>query len=112
MIFRILELLKKEDLNSKELSELSGINIRSVQEKLKELRESCMVHICVYEPHDGGQGRRVPVYRFGPGVNAKEGRLHDNEVQRLYRIRHKAEISARRAVKNGWKPSIWKGLTT
>ena len=112
MIFLILELLKKDDLTSKELSELSGINIRSVQEKLKELRESCRVHIKVYEPHDGGQGRRVPVYRFGPGVNAKEGKLGSKEVQRLYWIRHKAAIAARRAVKNGWKPSIWKGLMT
>lgn len=111
---KILELLKAEDLNSKELAELSGANFRVVQSKLKMLRESGEIHITRYEPRDNQneQCRRVPIYRFGPGKDAKEGKLGPKEVQRLYWIRHKAAIAARRAVKNGWKPSIWKGLMT
>lgn len=99
-------------LSSYDMALLLNRTQLSIGGSLRRLRKRKLIHITKYERQpDGQKGRCIPIYAVGDVPDAPPlKRIGVLEVNKKYRKRHAAIISARRYVTERKQLGVWGGL--
>lgn len=97
---KIRELLEAEvDITYQDVADKCHIDLRNAREYMKILHADGEIHICGYLPWS------IPLFRNGPGVDAKKKSRRQRDVVRVMNYRHRRNAQA--AFKSASKaPSI------
>ena len=95
-----------------ELATLSGWTQMMIADALRILRRKRLVYIASYERQPEGQkGRCIPIYAVGNKIDASPlPRIRKSLIDKRYRQRHAALISARRYPNVRTQLGPWAGL--
>lgn len=93
----ILELLKAGDHTARDLAGLLSMDIKAIEGCIRITRAHApdALHIVTYRRQYKRPGREAPVYRYGPGEDAKRPNLSTPEVKAEYRRTQRENAKAR-----------------
>ena len=85
---KTLKLMLDGPTTAQEVSEFTGVHLRTAQEWFRNLKAEGCVHVCAWHPDSIGRDS-IPVWKLGKGTDKKKKVLGNTESARLYRERKK-----------------------
>ena len=85
---KTLKLLLDGPTTAQEVSEVTGVHLRTAQEWFRALKAEGCVHVTAWHPDSLGRDS-IPVWKLGKGTDKKKQTLGNTESARRYRERKK-----------------------